>query len=209
MIKHKITPELGPKVAKIAKVKDNTITFEIQNDGCVQAEANYGLQLILHFLFSQQKASLEQSHFVEDNVFCGSEIDFIYYLRNMRFGSKVIISKEEYEAGVKRTDEIDHLAYSKKYFEIYIGDKMDRLTEKHTWFYKEIPPFYKLFTEWAEKCISKLTITNETFSMSGNNKVYNYQLQLEMDKEFRFLVQHLQKSTWEEVKCYDFKDYFY
>ena len=58
MIKHKITPELEPKVAKIVKVKDNTITFEIQNDGCVQAESNYGLQLILHFQCAETTISI-------------------------------------------------------------------------------------------------------------------------------------------------------
>lgn len=208
MIKYKITPELGSKVAKIIKVRDNTITFEIQNDGRVHDEANCGLQLVLHFLFSQQKASLQYSNSVE-NALLSSEIDFIYYLRNLRFGYKLIISKEEYEVGIKRTNEIDHLAYSERYFETYIGAEIDKLTEKHTWYYKEIPPYFKLFTEWSEKCISNLTILNETFKMRGNYKFYNYQLQLEMDKEFRFLVQHLKKSDWDEVKCYDFKNYFY
>lgn len=206
MIQHKITPELGHKIAKIVKVKDDTIIFDIQNDGCVQAEANYGLQLILHFLFAQQKFCLERSHFIEENLFYNSEIDFIHYLQNLRLGYELIISKEEYETAIQKKDNNDNADYTSRYFKTYTGAKMK---EQHIWYIKEIAPFYKLFTELAEKSISNVAINKETFLMRQNYNVYAYQLQLEMDKEFRFLVQHLKKSTWEEVKCYDFKSYFY
>lgn len=206
MIKHKITPELGPKVAKIVKVKDNSILFEIQNDGNVQAETNYGLQLILHFLFSQQRPTLEYSNFIDDELLNNSQIEIVNYLQNLKTGYELIISKEEYEKALELKDKNDNAAYSKRFLNL---NSRTNIAEENVWYLKEIPPFYKLFAEWSEKCISKLSILNELCSLRGNNKQYTYQIQLEVDKEFRFLVQHLQKSTWEEVKCYDFKNYFY
>ena len=209
MIKHKISPEHGFKVAKIVKVKDNTIIFEIQNDGSVPAEANYGLQLILHFLFSQQKPTLEYSNFIDDDYgLNNNQIEFIHYLQHLRTGYELISSKEAYETAIQLKDVNDNAGYEKRYLNFHSGPGPEFFYE-HVWYIKEIPPFYKLFTEWSEKCISKLSILNETFSMRGNYKFYTYQFQLEADKGFRFLVQHLKRSDWEEVKCYDFKNYFY
>lgn len=197
---------MSEKLFQVKSIKGNAIQIEVQNDGVVQNEANYVLQIVLCFLIQQLPKILLKRDLYDSPILYNLQEDFIHYLNNLRTSYDLYISKEEYEKrckivedqriGLRKVEYLSHL---------YVQPGNEQLF----WYFMRLEPAYQLFTEWAEKCVEKIEIKNHSIEKHGNYESHNYTLVAEFQKEYAFLMMHLSKSKLESFSCYDFKSYFY
>ena len=197
---------MSEKLFQVKSIKGNAIQIEVLNDGCVQAEANYVLQIVLCFLIQQLPKIRLKRDLYDFLILYNSQEDFIQYLNNLRTSYDLYISKEEYEerckikedqrVGLRKVEYLSHL---------YVQPGNEQLF----WHFMRLEPAYQLFTEWSEKCVEKIEVKNYSKEKQGSSESHNYTLVVEFQKEYAFLMMHLSKSKLESFSCYDFKSYFY
>ena len=197
---------MSEKLFQLKSIKGNVIQIEVQNDGCVQAEANFVLQIVLCFLIQQLPKILLKRDLYDSPILYNLQEDFIHYLNNLRTSYDLYISKEEYEErfkivedqriGLRKVEYLSHL---------YVQPGNEQLF----WYFMRLEPAYQLFTEWAEKCVEKIEVKNHSIEKPGNYEIHHYTLVAEFQKDYAFLMMHLSKSKLESFSCYDFKSYFY
>ena len=197
---------MSEKLFQVKSIKGNAIQIEVQNDGCVQAEANYVLQIVLCFLIQQLPKILLKRDLYDSPILYNLQEDFIHYLNNLRTSYDLYISKEEYEErckivedqriGLRKVEYLSHL---------YIQPG----NEQSFWYFMRLEPAYQLFTDWSEKCVENIEVKNHSKEKQGSSESHNYTLVVEFQKDYAFLMMHLSKSKLESFSCYDFKSYFY
>jgi hypothetical protein len=194
------------KLFQLKSIKGNVIQIEVQNEGVIQNEANYVLQIVLCFLVQQLPKIRLKRDLYDSPILGTSHEDFINYLNNLRTSYELYISKEEYEDRCKiKEDQRIGLRKVEYVSSLYVQPGEEQLF----WYFMKLEPAYQLFTEWSEKCVEKLEVKNHSIERHGNYESHNYTLVAEFQKEYTFLMMHLSKSKPEAYRCYDFKSYFY
>jgi hypothetical protein len=194
------------KLFQLKSIKGNVIQIEVQNEGVIQNEANYVLQIVLCFLVQQLPKIRLKRDLYDSPILGTSHEDFINYLNNLRTSYELYISKEEYEDRCKiKEDQRIGLRKVEYVSSLYVQPGEEQLF----WYFMKLEPAYQLFTEWSEKCVEKLEVNNHSIERHGNYESHNYTLVAEFQKEYTFLMMHLSKSKPEAYRCYDFKSYFY
>ncbi|MBU3660925.1 MAG: hypothetical protein FGM14_13695 [Flavobacteriales bacterium] len=197
---------MSEKLFQLKSIKGNVIQIEVKHDGCVQAEANYVLQIVLCFLTQQLPKIRLKRDLYDSPILYNSQEDFIQYLNNLRTSYDLYISKEEYEKRSKiKEDQQIGLRKVEYISSLYVQPGKEKLF----WYFMKLEPAYQLFTEWSEKCVEKLEVKNHSTQKHGTYESHNYTLVAEFQNEYAFLMKHLTKSKPEAFKCYDFKSYFY